>query len=173
MMPTDPTPKASSPQAVPRAAGHGSHHDDEHLYSQEELHNEDVAHEHSDVNVRAIIGSGVGMAVIVGLCALICYGLMQFFESEAAARDPILSPVAHPAGQQAPEPRLLDDEPKYLRDFRAGLAERLKGVDEGKKQFLQQGLPVRPNAPTDPWMGTRSPSGGTGSCRPASSGSAH
>lgn len=166
MTPTDPTPPAvSSRHRAPGAAQghHLGHQHDEHLYSEAELHNQDVAHEHSDVNVRAVIASAVGMAVIVGLCALASLGLMMFLESQAAANEPVMSPLAQPAGQLPPEPRLLTNEPQYLDRFRTGVAERLKGIDEGKKQLLQQGLPVRPNAPTDPWMGTQSPSRGESS----------
>ena len=151
MTPTDPTP---------HQAGH--HHDD-HLYDEADLHNEDVAHEHSDVNVRAILGSAVGMFAVVGVCALIVLGLFNFFESQAAAKDPVMSPLAKPAGQQPPEPRLMTNEPENLHRFRDSLADRLKGIDEGKKLFLQQGVPVRADAPVDAWMGTHSPARGESS----------
>lgn len=160
MTPTDPTPpKASSRQVHP-----GAHHaHDDHLYDQAELENEDVAHEHSDVNVRAILASGVGMFVVLGVCALIALGLFNFLESQAAKNDPVLSPLARPAGQPPPEPRLLINEPQNLERFREELSQRLKGIDEGKKQLLQQGLPARADAPTDTWMGTRSPARGESS----------
>lgn len=184
MTPTDPTPpkassrhvpapKASSSQVPaptdpsrlvpePRAA-HGGHHHDDHLYDQADLENEDVDHEHSDVNVRAILGSGVAMFAVVGVCALIVLGLFNFLEGQAAANDPIMSPLALPAGQLPPEPRLLTDELQNFQVYRDSLAERLKGIDEGKKQLLQQGLPVRADAPADPWMGTHSSSRGEAS----------
>ena len=161
--------KPPAPSAAPPGAGHHSHagsaghHHDDHLYDQADLHNEDVAHEHSDVNVRAIIGSGIGMFVVVGVCAVIVLVLFNFLEGQAAANDPVMSPHAVPAGQLPPEPRLLTDEPQNLQRFRDSLAERLKGIDEGKKQFLQNGLPVRADAPADPWMGTHAPSGGESS----------
>jgi hypothetical protein len=164
MTPTNHTPPNAASRAVHSAAGgHGGHHDDKHLYDQAELHNEDVAHEHSDVNVRAILGSAVAMFAVVGVCALIVWGLFNFLESQAAANDPVMSPLAQPAGQLPPEPRLLTDEPRNLQQFRDSVAERLKGIDEGKKQFLQQGVPVRADAPLDPWMGTHSPARGESS----------
>jgi hypothetical protein len=165
MTPTNPTsPKASSGQVpIPPPAHAASHHHDDHLYDQADLHNEDVAHEHSDVNIRAILGSGIGLFAVVGVCALVILGLMRFLESQAAANDSVMSPLAQPAGQLPPEPRLLTDEPQNLQRFRDSLAERLKGIDEGKKQFLQNSLPVRADAPADPWMGTHSPSGGESS----------
>lgn len=164
MTPTNPTPPHAASRVVhSAAAGHGRHHDDHHLYDQAELHNEDVAHEHSDVNVRAILGSALAIFAVVGVCALIVWGLFNFLESQAAGNDPVMSPLAQPAGQLPPEPRLLTDEPRILQQFRDSVAERLKGIDEGKKQFLQQGLPVRADAPVDPWMGTHSPARGESS----------
>ncbi len=168
MTPTKPIPpQASSRPAVHGNAGHdhalAGHHDDDHLYDQADLHNEDVAHEHSDVNVRAIIASAIGMFAVVGVCAVIVLVMFNFLESQAAANDPVMSPHALPAGRRPPEPRLLTDEPQNLQRFRDSVAERLKGIDEGKKQFLQNGLPVRADAPADPWMGTHSPSRGESS----------
>lgn len=180
MTPTDPTPpQASSRQVPPGHAGHAGpagHHHDDHLYDQAALHNEDVAHEHSDVNVRAILASAVGLFAVVGVCALIVLVLFNFLESQAAANDPVMSPLVQPSGQLPPEPRLLTDEPQNLQRFRDSMAERLKGIDEGKRQLLQQGLPVRADAPVDLWMGTHSPargesSGGRGiPVRPGASG---
>lgn len=171
MTPTDPTPPKphSTPlKPVERGhAGHGhsvaGHHHDDHLYDQADLQNEDVDHEHSDVNVRAIVASCIGMFAVVGVCAVIVLVLFNVLESQAAANDPVVSPYALPAGKLPPEPRLLTDEPQNLQRFRGSVAERLKGIDEGKKQFLQNSLPVRADAPADPWMGTHSPSRGESS----------
>ena len=152
MTPTDPRPQAR----------------EDHLYAP--LHNEDVAHEHSDVNVRALMLSAVGLAVVVAVCAGIVYVLFGVFERQAAARDQVVTPLATPAtsystpaeapAQLPPEPRLLTNEPQNLERFRAEQAGGLKGIDEAKKQLLQQGLPVRADAPTDPRLGTRTPAQG-------------
>ena len=139
------------------------HHHDEHLYDQAELHNEDVAHEHSDVNIRAIINLATGLAVITAVIFVAMWGLFRFFERQAAANEPRVSPLARPAGQMPPQPRLLIDEPQNLQRFRDELADRLKGIDDAKRQLLQEGLPVRADAPADPWIGTRSPSRGESS----------
>jgi hypothetical protein len=146
-----------------RPPPHAGHHDDEHLYDQEELHNEDVAHEHSDVNVRAILGFAGGLALVTAFLGVAMYGLFTFFERQAVRNEPVTSPLARPAGQEPPQPRLLLNEPKTLQEFRDSLTERLKGIDEGKKQLLEQGIPTRADAPTDPWMGTRTPSRGESS----------
>ena len=139
------------------------HHHDEHLYPESEMHNEDVAHEHSDINVRAIIKLTIGLAVVTAVIFAAMYGMFQFLESQAAKNDPLRTPHAQPSGQQPPEPRLLTDEPQNLDKFRASLADRLKGIDQGKQQLLQQGLPVRADAPADAWLGTHSPSRGESS----------
>jgi hypothetical protein len=139
------------------------HHDDEHLYDQEGIHNEDVEHEHSDVNVRAILGFAGGLALATAVICLAMYGLFTFFERQAVRNEPVTSPLARPAGQEPPQPRLLINEPKNLQEFSDSLAGRLKGIDEGKKQLLEQGIPTRADAPTDPSVGTRTPSRGESS----------
>jgi hypothetical protein len=139
-----------------------SHHHDDHLYS-DAHHNEDVAHEHSDVNVRALLIFCVGLVVVAAVVHVAMWGLFTVFERQAAANDPVLSPLARPAGQLPPEPRLLTNEPQNLQRFRASLAEGLEGIDAAKKQLLQQGLPVRADAPTDAWLGLRSQTWGESS----------
>ena len=174
MTPTDPTPPGKS------------HRDDAPLYSDPHVHdrfhaahghaphdgdyNEDVAHEHSDVNVRALLIFAGGLAVVVIVCAGIVLGMMKLFERQAAANDMVMSPLARPAagypqadqapGQLLGAPRLLTNEPAYLRQVRAQEAERLQGIEDAKKKLIENGLPVRADAPQDPWVGTRSPTRG-------------
>jgi len=150
------TPTDHHRPSGPGAPGPAGHHHDDHLYSDDPLHNEDVAHEHSDVNVRALIIFCFGLTGVVVVAAVAMWGLFVVFEGQAAANDPVLSPHAVPAGQLPQEPRLLTDEPQNLQRFREAQAEALKGIDEAKKRLLQQGLPVRADAPTDAWIGTRS-----------------
>ena len=178
MTPTDPTPPKTPPGK--------SHRGDAPLYSDRHVHdrfhaahghaphdgdyNEDVAHEHSDVNVRALLIFAGGLAVVVIVCAGIVLGMMKLFERQAAANDMVMSPLARPAAgypqaDQAPgrlleAPRLLTNEPAYLRQVRAQEAERLQGIEDAKKKLIENGLPVRADAPQDPWMGTRSPARG-------------
>jgi hypothetical protein len=144
------------------------HH--EPLYT-DELHNEDVAHEHSDVPVRPLLMFTFGLAVVTGVVMLLMYGLFGVLESQAAKNDPVLSPHAQPADQLPPMPRIRDNmqEPALLRKQRQMEAEQLGQygwVDQGggvarvpiaeaKKKLLHDGLPVRADAPTDPYLGTR------------------
>ena len=139
-----------------------THHDDEQLYGGGEQ-NEDVAHEHSDVNVRSLLVFAFGLIAIVVVCAVAMGGLFKVFERQAAANDPVMSPLVRPARQPAPEPRLLLDEPQNLQRFRTEQAEAMQGIDGAKKQMMQQGYPVRAGAPVDAWMGTHSASRGESS----------
>ena len=141
------------------------------------LYNEDVAHEYTDVEIRPLLIFSIGMIVIVAAVAVAMWGLFRVFESQAAQNDPVMSPVAVPAGQEPPEPRLLRNEPEFLRTVKAGERQMLDGyswmneqtgtaripIDEAKKRLLQQGLPVRAGEPVEPWMGTYAASRGESS----------
>lgn len=174
MKPTNPPSHTGS--------GHGHHH------SPDEMHNDDVAHEHSDINVSALAWSMVVMFGVVGVTAVLMLLLFNFLEAQAAARDPKLSPLALPAAAMprsttespffgnAPEPRLMTAEPTYLSDFRLKEQEQLHGsgwVDEAAgvahipidraKQLTLERLPVRPEPVGDDRLGTRRPASGESS----------
>jgi hypothetical protein len=128
-----------------------------HHYTEAELHNEDVSHEHSDVDVQTVLSFGVGLALVVLITATLAIGMMRMFESQAASEDPQVSPVARPAGQSPPAPNLLTNEPAGLRKFEAEEAKVLEGygwvnqqggvarvpIDQAKKLLVARGLPVR------------------------------
>ena len=142
------------------------HH--EPLYT-DELHNEDVAHEHSDVAVKPLLMFALGLAAVTGFVMLLMGGMFKVLEGRAAQNDPVLSPHAIPSGQLAPEPRLLQNEPANLDKHRQmeaqvlaeyGWVDQAAGVArlpiaEAKKKLLHNGLPVRADAPTDPGLGSR------------------
>ena len=147
--------------------GHGlTHH--EPLYT-DALHNEDVAHEHSDVNVRSLLMFAAGLAAVVIFAFVAMRGLFLALEGMAAKNDPVLSPHAIPAGQLPPEPRLLLNEPANLAKQRHMEAEGLNTygwenqgagiarlpIEEAKKLLLQRGVPYRADGPTDQWLGSR------------------
>jgi hypothetical protein len=156
---------------------HDLHHA-RHGHSEHDgLYNEDVAHEDVDVNIRQLLGYTIALVVLSLVSALIVYGVFQTFEKQAEKADPVLSPHAVPAGQQPPEPRLVYSEPTVLRKQRSIEAEALETygwvdqaagvarvpIEEAKQLLLQRGLPVRADAPTDPWLGTYSPARGESS----------
>jgi hypothetical protein len=157
--------------------------------SGDEMHNDDVGHEHSDINIRAILMSGVVVFVVCSVTAGLMYGLFGFLEDQARKREPQLSPVAAPSTVMptttqptaefgsAPSPRLLTDEPTNLEhvrereravlngygwvDQRAGVA-RIS-IDRAKHLIVERGLPVRADAVTDTRLGTRAPAYGEAS----------
>lgn len=136
---------------------------------QDDLHNPDVAHEHSDINVRAIIVFLVVLTAVGLVAAGAMWGVFVFLDNQAANADPPLSPLAAPAGQLPPEPRLLTNEPATLEKQRERERKLLEGgdwvdrgagigripLDEAKKLLLHKGLPARAGEPVDPRLGTR------------------
>ena len=142
-----------------------------HHYSAEELHNEDVAHEHTDVDIRTILAFGGGLVAVTAICAVLMWGLFRVLDRQAAANDPQVSPLARPAGQPPLGPALLTNEPATLEKLRAQELKTLQGygwVDQqggvahmpladAKKLILQRGLPVRSGGTTDAQTGTNAP----------------
>lgn len=148
------------------------------------LHNVDVAHEHTDINVRAILMFLVGLTLVTAVAAASMAGLFKILDRMAAKNDPPLSPLAAPASDipvattkspefgTAPRPRLLTNEPAALEDTRSFETKVLETGDwvdqaggigrmpiaEAKKVLLHKGLPVRAGAAGDPRLGTRAAS---------------
>jgi hypothetical protein len=171
------------PTDTRHAAGH--HHDPA------ELHNVDVAHEHSDINIRKLVAAALGLAAITAAVAVLMWGVFRFLEGQAAERDQAAapSPLAAPASQMPPRmsgqpvfsptpgPRLLTNEYAVLEENRRSEEQRLNGygwtdesagvahmpVSEAKKLILERGLPVRGGDPIDPTLGTQRPARGEAS----------
>jgi hypothetical protein len=147
-----------------------------HDRGEDGLQNPDVAHEDSDIDVGTVLKFGGGLFMTVVVCAVIVWGVFRLFEREAAARDPQISPVARPAGQLPPGPRLETNERGALAKFRAEDDKALDGygwvnqqggvthipIAEAKKLIVQRGLPVRSSA-ADPLEGTHAPATGESS----------
>ena len=155
------------------------------------LHNVDVEHEHSDINLRAVIGSAIVLIVVVTVSQLLMWGLFVVFEKQAAANEPALSPLAAspasmPKNQMGtavftPEtiagPQLLTNEPMNLQQQRDKEQKVLHGygwvnqgagiarmpIDEAKKLILERGLPVSEGEEVSPTLGTRLPARGESS----------
>jgi hypothetical protein len=149
----------------------------EHHYTDEEMHNEAVAHEHGDVNFHTVLAFGVAILVVVAIASGLMYGLFVAFEKQAKARDPEVSPYAVTNHTPPRGPQLLTNEPKYLREFRAeehGKLESYGWVNQGqalahvpidlaKKLVVQHGLPVRAGVADDKTLGTHAPAYGESS----------
>ena len=140
-----------------------------HHYTDAEMHNPDVAHEEADVDIRTVLSFAGGLTVVVLVSAALMWLMFQMLEAQAARNDPQLSPLALPAGQQPPAPRLLQHEPETLLKFRMEETKKLEGygwvdekagiarvpIEEAKKLIVQHGLPVRASgAAEDPRIGT-------------------
>ena len=120
--------------------------------------NPEVAHEGSDVNVRAILGFAAGLIVAAALIHFIVWLLFLYLSGTETTRDTPDFPLA--AGQATrvpPEPRLQATPREDLRALRAreeeilrsyGWVDKTAGVvripiDEAMKLTLQRGLPAR------------------------------
>jgi hypothetical protein len=156
----------------------------------DELHNEDVAHEHSDVNLGALGMSVVVLTVVAAASMVAMYLLFGWFERQAAANDPPVSPVAVPATEMPATtrtspafnagitnaPQLLTNEPMALDRQRTAERERLQSygwvdqnagvarmpIDAAMKLVAERGLPVREGAST-PTFSVRGPARGEAS----------
>lgn len=141
----------------------GAHH-----YTDAEMHNEEVAYEHSDISIRGLISFAIGLALVVAVSAILMLFLFKGLEWQASARDPQLSPLAPQSGQQPTGPRLLTDEPGNLRKVRQEETQKLDSygwvdqgggiahvpIEEAKKLLIQHGVPVRAGTGEHPREGT-------------------
>ena len=133
LKPTRPTvPEAAQPKST---ESHPAHIDDF-------THDATVAHETSDVNVRAIAIFIVVLVVVAVVIHIGLLGLMGLFAKQASDADRAITPLAAPAGTPPPEPRLLRDEPGALQQLRNEEAARLKDIDRAKQDVVGT-LPAR------------------------------
>jgi hypothetical protein len=120
--------------------------------------NPDVHHETTDVNIRAILGFGVGLIAVAAVVHLLIYVLFGYFNSREGVQAPADYPLAAAQGnREPPEPRLQIDPRKDLADLRAredeqlttyGWVDRNAGVvripiEAAMKLTLERGLPAR------------------------------
>ena len=186
--PPSPEEQARARQASPPGPAKGSGHDrpDLHGHDPEELHNEGVAHEHSDVNVRAILSFAMIITVVSIVSGVVVWAMFGFFGRQAAARDPKMSPLA-PTATQMPrtttgspafggsqQHQLLTDEPSALREHRQAEDAQLQGygwvnqaggvarvpITDAKKLIVERGLLTSRPGGVDPQLGTYAPARG-------------
>lgn len=115
------------------------------------------AHERTDVNVRAILWFCGGLVLIAAVIHVAVWLLFITFERRTAAADPAPAPLAQPAGQLPPSPRLQIRPVNDLKALRAeedallhaeGTAGEQPGVyripiERAKQLIVERGLPVR------------------------------
>ena len=153
-----------------------------HHHDPAELHNEDVAHEHTDVNIKAILMFAAGLALVTLVVHILMAAMFNWMEGQAKKNDPQLSPLSVAAAEMPKTTRespafgharggvqLLTNEPMALRKLRGDEDKRLHGygwvdgkpgiahmpVNEAKKLILERGVPTRAGDPLDPTLGTR------------------
>jgi hypothetical protein len=156
----------------------------------DELRNEEVAHEHRDVHVRAVITSAIILAVVGVVSQVLMVLLFNWFEDQARANDPQVSPLAAQPTEMPPTTttspyfnegvagiKLLTNEPMALDEHRAQSEKRLHEfgwvdektgvahmpIEDAKKLILQRGLPVRAEGGVPADLGTRLPATGEAS----------
>jgi len=140
------------------------------------LHNPEVAHEHSDVSIRAVVWFVVALVATAAVIHVSMLGLFVALDKLEVRNDPTVTPLMAPAGELPPEPRLQTtpwedleqwraDEERHLHSY--GWVDEKTGVahvpiEKAKELLLQRGLPVRPAA-ADPVEGTHAAASGEAS----------
>jgi hypothetical protein len=118
----------------------------------------DVHHEESDVNIRAILGFGLGLIVVAAAVYVLIFGLFRYFDSREGVKVAAEYPLAASQGRrEPPEPRLQVNPRQDLSDLRAkedevlgsyGWVDKNAGVvripiDAAMKLTVERGLPAR------------------------------
>ena len=149
MKPTDPGGHGHTPS---RRYDDGIvHHPHDDGQGHDDLHNVDVAHEHQDVDVRAVATSAAVLVIVSVASLLFTIVLFNFFESEAASRQVGLSPLtAEPTdmpktstspifSQGVPAPPLLTTKRRCWRRY---------GTNSGTGSRAAAGWTKRPGSRT-------------------------
>jgi hypothetical protein len=125
--------------------------------------NPDVAHEHSDVNVRAILVFGVALALAAVVIHVGLYWLLQSYENRATEATLPLRTIE--SGEQIPPPPRLRVSPRAdLAEMRAaedkelqtyGWVDKEKSIvrlpiDRAMELIAERGLPTRKQAEEPP-----------------------
>jgi hypothetical protein len=121
----------------------------------ERIDNPEVEHEHSDVNVRAIVSFALALVVVAAVLQVALYGMLRLMEWNALRNDPARHPLATQQPPGPPEPRLQPDPVSDLAKMRAAEEQRLnsygwvdkeKGVvhipiEQAMELVVRRGLP--------------------------------
>jgi hypothetical protein len=120
--------------------------------------NPEVHHETSDVNIRAILGFGVGLIVVAIGIHFTVWLLFEYFAAREAQRVAPEYPLAAAQGERMPpEPRLQTTPREDLRELQVSEGELLTSygwvdrnagivripVSEAMRLTLERGLPTR------------------------------
>ena len=147
-----------------------------------ELDNPEVAHEHTDVNIRAILMFAGGLVIVAVVVHILMAVMFGWLDRQAKKNDPQLSPLTAQTpempktttespffGQARGGAQLLTNEFLALQQLRERENKTLQGygwvegkagvahmpIGEAKKLILERGVPVRAGEPLAPTAGTR------------------
>jgi len=124
--------------------------------------NPEVAHEASDVNIRAIAGFAIGLVVVAIVIHFALYWLLAYYSKrEAELREPIT--YVEPGDEPPPAPRLQVAPQADLAELRAaeeqalhsyGWIDRDKNIvrlpiDRAMEIIAERGLPFRKQTPQE------------------------
>jgi hypothetical protein len=130
-------------------------------------------YERSDVNVRGILGFGLGLVIAAAVIHLLMWWLLDALAIREAAQEPPPSPLAVRPGQSVPpEPRLQISPPRDMQELRAaeetllhsyGWVDQQAGVvripiERAMQVLVERGLPTRAQGDGD---GATEPEGDT------------
>ena len=126
----------------------------------EQPHHADVAHETSDVNIRAVLAFGGGLVVLGAAVYFVVWLLFGYFDrrEQAASASPTYPLAIGQEDRLPPEPRLQTNPRQDLKELRESEDALLKSyswvdknegvvripIDEAMKLTLRRGLPSRP-----------------------------
>ena len=121
----------------------------------------EMRHEHRDVNVWAIGKIAIALALLTIASIFLMFGVCRYFEVRESAGQGLLPPAAIiESNKLPPQPRLVDNEPQDLQEYRAdqnktldtyGWVDRQHGVvripiNRAMDLLVQRGFPARPQA---------------------------
>jgi hypothetical protein len=125
-------------------------------HNRPDLNDPEQRFEHRDVNIWAIGKVAIGLVLTTIASMLLVLGVFRYFEVEENAKQ--VPPAAgFTAGKLPPEPRLLENEPANLQQYRATENQVLNGyqwvdqkkglvkipIDQAIDRLVQKGLPAR------------------------------
>jgi len=125
-------------------------------HRQPDLNDPEQRFEHRDVNIWAIGKVAIGLVLTTIASLLLVLGVFRYLEVQENAQQ-VAQPAGANAGQLPPAPRLIENEPANLQQYRATEDQTLKGyswvdqqkgvvkipIDRAIDRLLQKGLPVR------------------------------
>jgi len=134
--------------------------------------NDQVRFEHSDINIRGVILTGLGVFLFFHLCTGVVYFVFEHFKHVHAEQSMPPLPIAAHGAPEPAEPRLQQSPRRDLREFEATESAELNGyqwvdrqkgtvaipIDRAMDLILHRGIPPEKgtaNQYYSPHVGTR------------------